>query len=167
MTDQDRIRAIFLRTRETIYRMVMEYGASKEEHLEIRHLEKMDAINDARTPMEALQLAERATTSVHTTLLALLGRGKILGRNPAASFEKKARKAESRIRMFEKMSTSKFSSAKEVASSKKKAERERIKADELWKKAGKERPVEIILSDDEMEEAEAEITKKASRVRTL
>lgn len=166
MTDQERIRSIFLKTKEAVNRLVAEYGASKEEHLEVRHLEKLDAINDAQSPKEAVDLSERAITSVHTTLLALLARNRIPGRNPAASYERKARKAESRIKMFEKIAASKFSSAKEVTQNKKKAEKERVKADELWKKAGKERPTEIILSDEEMEEAEAEITKKASRVRT-
>jgi hypothetical protein len=166
VTEQERIKAIYDRTKSECHRMVTEYGASKDV-LEVRHLEKIDDILDAPTPKVALELSERATTSVHTTLLSLLARGRILGRNPKAMLEKKARKAESRVRMYEKQAESKFNTAEEQAKFRKKAEKEKAKALELWKQAGIEPPQELVLSSDELAEAEQEVVKAQAATKAV
>jgi hypothetical protein len=169
MTEQERIKAIHQRTREAVNRMLVEYGATKD-HLETRHWEKLDRILDAGSPMEAIHLSEVAITSVHTTVLFLFSKSKIIGRDPTASYEKKARKAESLARMFTKKAESKFSDAKEVIRFRKNAEKNKTKALEFWKLAGMEPPSDLVLSDEELAEAEAEVSKrvkpkKARRVR--
>jgi hypothetical protein len=159
-TDQDRIKAIHHRCREVVDRMLIEYGATRD-NLEIRHWEKLDAILDAETPKQAAELSERAQTSIHTTVLFLLSKGKILGRNPTEAYEKKARKTESFIPSYLREAESKFNSPAEQERFRKKAETARAKADELWKLAGKEppKPGELTLTEEERAEAEKEVLK--------
>lgn len=159
MTDQERIAEIHRRTRESVDRMLAEYGANKE-HLEIRHWEKLDSILDASSPKEALERSEQSIQKVHTTILVLLATSKILGRNPRATFEKKARREESRARSLQKAIESKFTEPDDLPKLKKRLEKTREKALEFWKNSGLEPPQEIVFTDEEIAEADAEVAKE-------
>jgi hypothetical protein len=150
----------FNQAKAAVDKMFKDYNAPKETYLEIRHLEKLDRILDAATPKDAEVLAAKAVMTAHMTILHLLSKGKILGRNPTAAYERKARKAESRARMFEKKAESKFETAEDAERFRASAAKEKEKALELWKLAGIEPPTDLVFTDEELTEAAQEIDKK-------
>jgi hypothetical protein len=99
---QSEVQRIYNETKQQIYDEVTRQGGTKETVLEVRHLEKMDRILDATSPEEAESLAKRAYDSVFITCLHLRALHKITPKTPE-EYRKKADRAESLVKMFQKL----------------------------------------------------------------
>jgi uncharacterized lipoprotein len=129
------VQRIYASTKGEIERMVAHYGGTMKDVLETRHWEKIDSILDARSRMEALELSEKAMEKVRTSLIGMWARKKIPGPQTPENYEKKAKKAESLVKMQEKKGN-------DAA-----AERQRRRAHELRARAAQLRTGQSPLED--------------------
>jgi hypothetical protein len=89
----NQIQEVHRKAQQKIYAMLGEYQLDKS-ILEVRHLEAIDRILDAGSPVVAELLARKAIDKVEATLLAMWATGKVPGKFTPALLEKQAKGAE-------------------------------------------------------------------------